>query len=201
MIEYIVRHKGNSLRCLKGFFPVDVPNLFVINVCIRIHRFNIVHTERQNILIIDGIYYGIRMKLIPKSLLSRKILRIHPCSCIRREDRCPRETEHIILFETLYNGIMHIAELAAVAFVKDYDNLFPINFMLFILLDEGRELLNGCNNNMCLWIPQLPLQNRRRGIAVSSTFLKSVIFLHGLIVQILTVNNKEHFINKRKLCG
>ena len=42
-------------------------------------------------------------------------------------------------------------------------------------------------------------QNRRTGIAVGSTLLKAVIFLHGLVIEILAVYDKENLINKIEL--
>ena len=91
---------------------------------------------------------------------------------------------------------MHVAELAAMAFVKNDDNLLVINLVLFILLDKGRKLLDCCDDNVRLGIRKLSLQDRRGGVAVCGSFLKAVIFLHGLVIQILTVNNEEHLIDE-----
>ena len=90
---------------------------------------------------------------------------------------------------------MHVAKLTTMAFVKNYDDALVINIMLLIFLNKGCQLLDCGNNNMRLSIRQLPLQDCCRRIAVRSPFLKAIVFLHRLIVQILTVNNKEHFID------
>ena len=48
-------------------------------------------------------------------------------------------------------------------------------------------------------ILQLTLQDYGAGIAVGSTFLEAVVFLHGLVVQILTIYHKEDLIDIGKL--
>ena len=105
----------------------------------------------------------------------------------------------MVVLEILYNSSVHITKLATVAFVKNDDNVFPIHFMFAVFFDEGRQLLNGSNDNMGIRIFQLLFKNCSRSIAVGSTFFKAVILLHGLVVQVLTVNHKQHLINIRQL--
>ena len=52
---------------------------------------------------------------------------------------------------------------------------------------------------MGIRILQLALQDHGAGVAVGSAFLEAVVFLHGLVVQILTVYHKEDLIDIRKL--
>ena len=92
---------------------------------------------------------------------------------------------------------MHITELTAVAFIEDDNNLLLVNLMVFVLLDEGRQLLNSRNDDMSIRVFQLLLQNSGTAVRVGSSLLETVILLHGLVVQILTVNNKEHLIDVR----
>lgn len=47
------------------------------------------------------------------------------------------------------NSLVHITELAAVALVKDDHNMLLVDLMPRILLDEGRQLLDGGNDDMC----------------------------------------------------
>ena len=94
---------------------------------------------------------------------------------------------------------MHVTKLAAVALIKDYDHMLLINFMVWILLDEGGELLNGCNYDMGVRVLQLALQNHGAGVAIGCAFLETVVFLHGLVVQILTIYHEEDLIDIRKL--
>ena len=64
--------------------------------------------------------------------------------------------------------------------------------------------MNGSNDDLRAIILQLTLQNCRGDIAVGSALFKTVIFLHGLVVQILSVDHEQHLIDVikpgRKLC-
>ena len=90
---------------------------------------------------------------------------------------------------------MHIPELTPVALIKNDNNSLIKNAVSGVLLDKGGELLNGGDNDSCIVILQLALQNRRRGVAVGSSLFKAVIFLHRLIVQILAVHDKKHLVD------
>ena len=60
------------------------------------------------------------------------------------------------------------------AFIEDDNDLPGVDFVIFILLDEGRELLNSRNDDMRPGITELPLQNSSGGVAVSRSFFKAV---------------------------
>ena len=90
---------------------------------------------------------------------------------------------------------MHITELASVALIKNNDDPFIKNTVSGVLLDKGGEFLNGGDNDSCIVILQLALQDCRRGVAVGSSLFKAVIFLHRLIVQILAVHDKKHLVD------
>ena len=103
------------------------------------------------------------------------------------------------------NSQMHIPELGTMAFIKDNDNRLVIHGMGFILLDEGRKLLNGRDDDMRLGILELALEDRRGRVAVGRAFFEAVILLHGLVVQILAVHDEEDLVHKgqrgRDACG
>ena len=61
MFQNIPCHQFNTLRRHHCFFTIDVPYHFIGNFFVRIHRLNIIYTERQNIFIVDGIHNGIGM--------------------------------------------------------------------------------------------------------------------------------------------
>ena len=90
---------------------------------------------------------------------------------------------------------MHITELAAVALVKDDHNVFLVNFVSRILLDEGRQLLDGGNDDMSFRGFQLAFQNRGTGVGVCRSLLEAVILFHSLVVQILAVYHKQHLVD------
>ena len=108
----------------------------------------------------------------------------------------------MILFKVLDDGCVHIPELTAVALVKDNDNTLIKNRMTLVPVHKVRQLLDRCDDDFVLmgiafFVPilQLTLQHPCGGVAVGGALLKAVIFLPGLIVQILAVNHEENLIN------
>ena len=199
MIQNILGDQRDSLWSHKCFFSVDIPYLLIVNIPVDIHGLDVIHSEWKYVLIIDSINDGVGMKLVTKGLCCGEELRIFNLSSIHSQNRCSGEAEHIIFLEVLHDSSMHITELTAMAFIEDDNNLLLVNLMVFVLLDEGRQLLNSCNDDMGIRVFQLLLQNSCTAVRVGSSFLETVILLHGLVVQILTVNDKEHLIDIRQL--
>ena len=102
--EDIFRHQANALRGQICFFPINVPDLFIINILFHIHCFDIVHTEWQDILIVDGVHNRIGMKLIAESLCRSPQRRLFTDTGIGGKDRRSGETKQVILFEIPGNG-------------------------------------------------------------------------------------------------
>ncbi len=205
MFQYVLRHNADALGSHHNLLPVNVPYHLVRNFFIRVHRLNIIYPERKDILIIDCIHNRVTMQLIAKSLPCRKKLRILRSAGIYGKNRSSCKSEQMIFLEILYNSCVHISKLAAMALVKNNDDVFYVHFMPRILLNKSCQLLNGSNNDMRARIFQLAFQYGSRGIAVGRSLFKTVIFLHGLIVQILSVNHEQHLINigqfRSKPCG
>ena len=202
MIQNVLRDQGNPLRRLKGFPPVNVPDLLIVDIAVHVHGLDIVHAEGQDIFVIDGIDNGVGMELVAEGLFGGGVVRIaHGGTRIERENRRAGEAEHVVLSKVLHDGGVHVAKLAAVALVEDDDDLLVIDRMTGVLLNEGRELLNRRDNDMRRWVGELALEDLRGGVAVGSPLLKAVILLHGLVVQILAVHDKKHLVDKGKLGG
>lgn len=96
---------------------------------------------------------------------------------------------------------MHVAKLAAMALVEDDDHPFPIDRMILLLLDEGGQLLDGGNDDVGVVVLQLLFQNGGGSVAVGRPFLKAVVLLHSLVVQILPVHHEQHLIDVGQLGG
>ena len=124
---------------------------------------------------------------------------------IRCKNRSARKPKNMIILKMLCNRLVHISELRTMAFIENHNNMFFINFVFLVLGYEFIQLLNGCDDDSCIIIFHLFLQNFSRGVAVGSTFFKSVVFFHCLIVKIFPVYNKQYFINEiqslSKLCS
>ena len=93
MLQDIPGHELDPLGSHEGFFTVDIPDILIIDIRVCVHGFDIVHTERQNVFVIDGIHNRIGVELVSKGLLSREELRIANRTGIRREDGCAGESE------------------------------------------------------------------------------------------------------------
>ena len=195
VVEDILRDQLDPLRRHEGLLSVDIPYVLVINVRVGVHRFDVIHAERQDVFVIDSVHDGIGMELIAKGLLRCEELRIPHGAGVRRENRRPGKAKEMIPLEALDDRCVHIAELAAVAFVKNDDHVLLINLVDGILFDEGSQLLDRGYDDPAFVLFQLLFQNGSGRVAVGRAFLKAVVFLHGLVVQILPVYHKEHLVD------
>ena len=195
VVKDILGHQRDALGCHERFFPVDIPNLFIVHVRLCVHRLDVVHTERQHILVVDGIHDGVGVQLIAERLRCGKITWVSRSSCIGRKNRGSCEAKQMILLEILDDCLVHIAELATVALVKDDHNVLLVDLMPWIFLDKGRQLLDGGNDDMRFRVFQLAFQYRGVGIGVCCPLLETVILLHGLVVQVLAVYHEQHLVD------
>ena len=69
-----------------------------------------------------------------------------------------------------------------------------------IFRNEHIQFLNGRYDNSGGAVLKLSLQNSGTLVSVGSTFFKAVIFLNGLIVQVLTINHKQNLFDIRQSC-
>ena len=127
---------------------------------------------------------------------------------IGRKNRRTRKAKEVVVLKILGDVLVHIAKLAAMALVKNQDNMLLENLMSLIAGNKRRQLLNRCNDDFInMWVAlgvpvfQLALQHLRGGVAVGRSFFKAVIFFHGLVVQILAVYHEQNFINVGEVRG
>ena len=97
---------------------------------------------------------------------------------------------------------MHLAKIAAVALVENYHHALLKDRMVLVLLDEDGEFLDGGDYYAIIviaaaFVPvfKLSLKHCGRSIAVRRSFFESIVLLHRLVVQVLSVHHKEHFVN------
>lgn len=118
------------------------------------------------------------MKLVAERLCCCAKRGILAHAGIDREDGRAGKAEQMIPLEVLGDGLVHVAELTAMALVEDNDEPLVKHRMSGILFDECSELLNGGNDDFGVIIFKLALQDCRGGIAVCRALLKAVVFLH-----------------------
>ena len=152
------------------------------------------------------------MELIAKGLRRGQQLHVLAFSCIGGENRRAGKTEQVIFPKRLNNLGVHISELAAVALVKDDNAMLAEHFVSLVFRDKVVQLLDGRDDDFirmiaAFFVPvlKLPLQYPCGSVAVGRAFFKAVIFLHGLIVQVFSIDHKQNLIHIRKcgckLCG
>ena len=205
MVKDILGHKFNPLGRHICPLAVDVVNILIHHLLVNVHRFDVIHAERQDIVIIDRIHNGVGVQLVAKGLLGREKLRGVRLLCVDREDRRSGKAEQVVLAEILHNRRVHIAELGTMAFVKDDDNVLLIDRVTGIFLDKGCQLLNGRNDDMAVLVLKLFFEDRRAGVGVCRALFKTVVFLHGLIVEVFAVHNKQNLVDigqcRGETCG
>ena len=93
---------------------------------------------------------------------------------------------------------MHISELTAVALVEDNDNVLFKDGMSLIFFDKFIQLLNGRDNDPRIRIFKLFFEDGGGSVAVRRSLFKAVVFLHRLVVEILSVNHKQNLVDIRE---
>ena len=152
--------------------------------------------------------FAVGIRLTTKRLRGGFQRRFAARTGIGRKNRCTRKAKEVIVLKIFCDVLVHIAKLAAMALVKNQDNVLLENLMSLIAGYKQRQLLNRCNDDfismrIAFGIPvfQLALQHLRGGVSVGRAFFKAVIFFHGLVVQILAVYHEQNFINVGEVRG
>ena len=115
-------------------FAVDIPHVFVVDIGFFVHRFDIIHAERQNVFIVDSVNDSISMQFIAERLLCRAQIRIFRSPCVYGKNRRTRKPEKIIFLEIFRNRLMHVAELRTMTLVENNNDLlieYGISDILF----------------------------------------------------------------------
>ncbi len=199
MLQDVFGHQGNALRGHERLFLGDAPHLLIVDILVHVHRFDVVHPEGQHVFIVDGVHDGVGMELVPEGLLGGECGHIAHRAGIRRKDRGAGEAEDVVFFEAPHNGIAHVAELAAVAFIEDHHHMLSVDLMHLVVVHKVGQLLDGGDDDPGIRVLQLTLQDSGAGVAVGAALFEPVVFLHGLVVQVLPVHHEQHLIDAVKL--
>ena len=95
---------------------------------------------------------------------------------------------------------MHVAKLRTVALVEYQHHVVLQHFQFLFFLQHDGQLLYRGYYYPCCFVVQLSFQYCTVGIAVGAVLLEVVILLHGLIVQVLPVHHKQHFLHFLHSC-
>ena len=211
VVQNVLGYQLHPLGSHEGFFPVDIPDGFVVNVRLLLHRLDVVHPEGQHVVVVNGIHDGVgverphRVALFVRFPAEKLSGGFHTALAagwgVDRKDGGAGEAEQMILFEVGDHGLVHIPKLAAVTFVKDHHHMALVDRMSGIFLDEGGQLLDGGDDDAGVGGLQLAFEHGGGGVAVGGALLEAVVFLHGLVVQVLAVHHKENLVYVGQLAG
>lgn len=104
----------------------------------------------------------------------------------------------MILLECAGDCLVHLAELRPVALVENDDEMLRIDGMILLFFNENGKFLNGCNDNAGVRLLKLAFQDGGAGVAVGGAFFEAVVLFHRLIVEVFSVDDKEHFVDKQQ---
>ena len=110
------------------------------------------------------------MKLIAKACSVVRSVGFLLTACIDCKDGRAGKAEQMVLLKVFGECLMHIPELTPVALIKNDNNSLIKNAVSGVLLDKGGELLNGGDNDSCVVILQLALQNRVEVLLLAAPF-------------------------------
>jgi hypothetical protein len=165
---------------------------------LRLDRVDVVDAKRQHVLVVDGIDDGVGVQLVAKGLRGGAPQRVAGGAGVLGKDGRAGEAEQVIALEHPGDFGVHVAELAAVAFVEDHHHMRVIHRVLLVLGHEAGKLLDGGDDDARVRVFQLPLQHRRGRVRVGRAFLEALVFAHGLVVQILAIHHEQHLVDVRQ---
>ena len=177
---------------------VNSTDFFIFNIFLFTHGGYVVHLEREDIFIGNGINNGIGVELIAKRLLGGFKISSAASAGIFRKDRCAGKSKQMVVFECFGDTGVHIAKLAAVALIKDNHIMITKNLVSFVFLDKTVQLLDGGDDDFCVWVFKLFGEYSGAGVAVCRPFFKLVILAHGLIIEVFSVHHKQHLVDMRQ---
>ena len=79
--------------------------------------------------------------------------------------------------------------------------MLVVDFVRRVLADEDVELLDGGNNNFCVFVFELFFEFFSVCVAVGCSLLEFVILFNCLVVEVFSVNDEEDFFDVRQIYG
>ena len=138
------------------------------------------------------------MEFVSESLFCGPTQWIASASRVFGKDWRTREAKQVVALETPSDFGMHISELASVTFVKNHYDMSIVDVMLLVGSDEAAQLLDRGDDDSRIRILQLFLKHRCGGIRIGGSLLEPFILPHGLIIQVLAINDKQHLVDVRQ---
>ena len=160
-------HDADTLWSMQCFIRINAPHLLSVHIAFHAHGRVVIHMERQYVLVPDGIDNGIGMQCFCWSAIFIKLATKELCSCciftastgINGKDGSTRKAKHQVTLHAFGNKFVHIAKLTTMALIEYQYNIVLCQHLTQLLillpslwLQQVRQLLYGCNNDMTIII-------------------------------------------------
>ena len=200
VVQDVLGDLANAIRVQQSLFVLCCTQFLLVLLGLNSLELRanivVVHLELQDLLVADGIGNHIRMQLTAKhtgrGLGAQGVL---------REDGRAGEAKLTELLELLLQVFLGLTKLAAVALIKDEDHLLTVDRQVRFALHEVVELLDGGHDDLVVLLFQVAPQPSRAIRSIYAVRREALVFLHGLVVQILAVHHEEHFVDEIQLGG
>ena len=186
-------------RGVKHFLFIDILDLFVKDILFLFEGIDVLDGKLQYILIPNRIGDDILVQTLTKQHSRGALAHLIGHGVFFKNGRAGK-AKHLRSLKKLLNLAVSRTKLTAMTFIKDKHHLFLLQMLQLIQKlkfgDGIIQLLNGCDNQACI-ICQLSDQSTCVFCGINTAFGKIIKLLAGLIIQILAIHHKHHFMN----CG
>ena len=215
MLEDVLRDDADALVVMIQGVQIEVVAATVIRVAqtlrvdavrgdlLRENRPLVLDGEPQDVAVRDSVLNhvavqaGIQLRAGIEHVGGRPAV----LALVRLENRRTRESDVVRVAEMPLDVAVHLAELAAVALVDDeHDLLVAVRIhqrLVALALDRVRHLLDGRHDELAVRLLQLPHQHGGRIRPVNTVLLERVVLVHGLVVEVLSVNQEDDLVDPR----
>ena len=115
------------------------------------------------------------------------------------EDRCACKTELVVPLELLPDVLLRLPELAAVALVKDENDVFAVDRQVTFAFHQVVELLDGGDDDFVVVLLQVAFESCGAVRAVDAVGRETLVLLHRLVVEVFAVDHKEYLVDEIQL--
>ena len=220
VLKNVLRHLADAFFVMVEIVDVDLVALAVFGVIqhVRINaphgnpvgedRPLVLHREAEDVPVGNGVLDHIPVQAgIPLGSVRHQagIEDIRRGSAVGAlvgfEDRGTGEADVICVPEVPVDVSVHLAELAAVAFVDDEDDLLvPVGIhqgFIALGVHSVRHFLDGCDDQLAVRILQLLHQHIGAVGVINAILFKGVVFVHRLVIQVLPVDEEDDLVHSR----
>ena len=97
--------------------------------------------------------------------------------------------------------LMCFTKLTAMTLIEDKYHLLAVDGQVTFTLHQVVELLNSGDDDLVITSIQIALEAGRAVGAIHTIRRKALVLLHGLVVEVFTVDHKEYLVDKIELSG